>query len=102
MFRRPTSSQPNQPTLTADTKRVQDEESVVSQPQPSVRDGAGGEVDSEVGVADDFGDRPGYEHGAVDGGKGDGVGERGDDAPDQEDAGGDLHEGREEGGAYDA
>jgi len=98
----PSSSQPNQPTLTADTQRVQDKESVISQPQPKSRDTASGQIDGKVGVADDFCDGPGDEHGAVDGREGNGVGEGVDDAPDQEDAAGDLHEGCEEGCADDA
>jgi hypothetical protein len=102
IFRRPHRNFPHQSTLTANSQRIKHKESIVTQPQPEVRDTASGKVDGKVGVANYFGDGPGDEHGAVDGGEGDGGGEGVDDAPDQEDAAGDLHEGCEEGGAYDA
>lgn len=56
LFRGPAGGQPDQPTLATDTKGVQHEKSVISQPQPSGRDRAGGQVDGKVRVADDFGD----------------------------------------------
>lgn len=57
---------------------------------------------SEVAVADDFGGTPGEQHGGESGRGGSRFGEVEGDAPDQEEARGDLHEGGEERSADDA
>lgn len=90
---------PNQPALTPNPQRVQHEESIIPQPQHPSRNTAGRERDGEVGVANDFGDRPGDEHGGV-GWRAEscGVWKGFDDEPYEEVAGGDLHECCEERG----
>lgn len=90
-----------QRALAQDANRVEDEEGVVAQPgEDSGRQAGQGE--GKVRVADDFGDGPGDEHGAV-GGRLDGeVRVEEEDAPDEEEARGDLHEGREERRADDS
>lgn len=98
---RPHGSKINERALAQDADGVQQEEGVVSQPGEDAGRQAG-EAEGEVGVADDFGDGPGDEHGAV-GGRFDGeVGVQEEDAPDEEEAGGDLHESCEEGRADDS
>lgn len=86
--------------LGADAHGVQNQESRVTQPVQKVRD----EVElleREIGVADDLGGGPRGKHGAVPG-RGVELRERVGNAPDEHKAGGDLHEGGEEGGGDDA
>lgn len=87
----------HEPALTGDAERVQDEERIVPQPEQGAGHATKVEVRGKVAVADDFGCAPGEEHGRVDGGEGRCVWEAVDDAPDQHQARGHLHEGCEEG-----
>lgn len=95
------SSEIHQRALAQNANRVQNEKRVVAQPGEDARRHAG-QRQGKVGVADDLGDGPGDEHGAV-GGRLDGeVRVEEEDAPDEEEARGDLHEGCEEGRADDS
>lgn len=97
----PHRSEIHQRALAQNANRVQNEKRVVAQPGEDARRHAG-QRERKVGVADDLGDGPGDEHGAV-GGRLDGeVRVEEEDAPDEEEARGDLHERREEGRADDS
>lgn len=87
--------------LAQNANGVQHEEGIVSQPGEDAGRKAG-EAKGEVRVADDFGDGPSDEHGAVGGRFLGEVGVEEEDAPDEQEAGGDLHDGCEEGGANDS
>jgi hypothetical protein len=91
----------HQPALARDAHGVQDKESVVAEPCQPARDAAEVQAVSEVAVSDDFGGTPGEQHGGESGRGGSRFGEVEGDAPDQEEARGDLHEGGEEGSAND-
>ena len=94
--------QPHEHALAGDAERIQDEEGVVAQPREGLGLPVHGEQGNKVRVADDLGDGPGDEHGGVEGRLEGQVREVVDDAPDEEEAGGDLHDGREDGGAHNA
>ena len=86
--------------LGADAHGVEDQERAIAQPVQEVGD----EVElleREIGVADHLGRGPRREHGRVPGGDVE-LREGIADAPDEHEAGGDLHEGGEEGGGDDA
>lgn len=91
---------PDERALAKDAEGVEDEEGIVSQLQQEL--GAQAEQGRrKEAVADDFGGRPGEQHGGVPGGRGD-EWVRVDDGPDEEEARGDLHDGGDEGSSNDA
>jgi len=92
----------HQPALAGDTHRVQNEESVVAEPGQPAGDAAEVQVVGEVAITYDFGGTPSEQHGGESRRGGGGFGEIEGDAPDEEEARGDLHESCEEGGAHDA
>lgn len=89
------------PQLAGDADGVEDEEAAVAHPAQRGGLDPGAERQGEEEVAHDLGDGPGQQHGRVGRAGGD-EGVEVDGAPDEGEAGGDLHQGREEGGADDA
>jgi len=92
---------PNQRTLTHNAHRIKHKEGIISQPRDKGWHTAPLEGEDEVAVAYDLCDRPSKEHGAVKNGGRSSSRVTVDDGPDEEEAGGDLHAGCEDGRADD-
>lgn len=91
---------PDEGALAKDAEGIEDEEGIVSQLEEDL--GAQPEERRrKEAVADDFGGRPGEQHGGVPGGRGD-EWVRVDNGPDEEEARGNLHDGGDERSSNDA
>lgn len=101
LLARRSSSRVHQPALARDTHGVQHEEGIVAKPGQPARDRTEVQAVREVAVADNLSSAPGEQHSRESRRGSGGVGEIVGDAPNEQEARSDLHQGCEKRSAHD-